>query len=69
MEDNKKINESKNNELNPKDIQQENRMNVEKEYSSQNIQLEYEKDKNDGDSNESISLEENENKITLIGNK
>ena len=69
MEDNKKINESKNNELNPKDIQQENRMNVEKEYSSQNIQLEDEKDKNDGDSNESISLEENENKITLIGNK
>ena len=69
MEDNKKINESKNNELNLKDIQQENKMNVEKEYNSQNVQLEDEKDKNDGDSNESISLEENENKITLIGNK
>ena len=69
MEDNKKINESENNELNPKDNQQENRMNIEKEYSPQNNPQDEEKDKNDSDSNESISLEENENKKTLIGNK
>ena len=35
MEDNEKINESMNNELNQKNIQQENRMNIENEYSSQ----------------------------------